>query len=43
METPQSGSTSRELVLYAKERGYQLVLAKNLTGPEKLRIKAGKV
>ncbi|KAG8904489.1 hypothetical protein FRB99_001665 [Tulasnella sp. 403] len=33
-------AASRALVLYAKEHGGELILARNLTGPEKLRIKA---
>lgn len=35
------GVSSRELILYAKEHGGELVLARNITGPEKLRLKAG--
>lgn len=34
-------TTTRELVLWAKEYGGELILARNLTGPEKLRIRAG--
>ncbi|KIO23017.1 hypothetical protein M407DRAFT_27439 [Tulasnella calospora MUT 4182] len=33
-------TTTRELVLWAKENGGELILARNLTGPEKLRIRA---
>ncbi|KAG8939435.1 hypothetical protein FRC04_006582 [Tulasnella sp. 424] len=33
-------STTQELVLYAKEHGAELILARGLTGPEKLRIRA---
>ncbi|KAG8961729.1 hypothetical protein FRC05_005825, partial [Tulasnella sp. 425] len=33
-------STTRELVVYAREHGGELILARNLTGPEKLRIRA---
>ncbi|KAG9027852.1 hypothetical protein FRB95_007333 [Tulasnella sp. JGI-2019a] len=34
------GTSSRELILYAKEHGGELILARNITGPEKLRLKA---
>ncbi|KAG8909504.1 hypothetical protein FRC01_006899, partial [Tulasnella sp. 417] len=33
-------TTTRELVLWAKENGGELILARSLTGPEKLRIRA---
>ena len=35
------GVSTRELVLWAKEHGGELILARNITGPEKLRLKAG--
>jgi len=34
-------TTSKALILRAKETGGELILARNITGPEKLRLKAG--